>query len=646
LRRVDADVVAKHWMSLPLQERIHRLRWTDQTLVQRVRDVRQALVQSELACLRYGFCCHEEEGLPAVKLSLDNFDLGTETSDEAFWARPHFIESARFIEMVKAHLRQQPHRAQRPQILGNTPNSWQEFESQLMRLVALTMIDSYREEETASHSTASLDALTGAFEHPFEEDEEFPPSSIRASAKKSKAKRRPKRCPTKMKTLVPFSSNDAAGQQEPNDEDVFTEEDIMEEASTQDDAVMPSDRSNPQEDGTEEDVATGSDTDPGGAWTTMLRTKCKGRNAGRGGTCSIKDVAIAQDSISHEATAAQEELSPTPPTASEVGSQDLQEQAPATSTASEAGSQEACADLVVAPEVEHALDTSELYPQAQLVFQTRLRRPRSLQRGWRTADPSPERDDGSIVEPPRSGWQLCIGGAAAEPGDEDMSVGQFEVRESRSIHPTQMRTPSRTPSPSMTSSRHATNQPQLPSWNLCIEKVSTPKGDRANSQQWEEPETMLSDIDYEKQADMRPQTPREGDIQPAFSIPTVPWVFVPVPLDIPQAQAPGTWFTEDSFAGNTHCSEHMSLVADYSVGSVGHPHSCAAACKYARKPRGCKEGKMCDRCHLCFWRKGGNKEPQTPQVCGGQRRSRAISDEAQFHSLGAARSDAYHPARY
>jgi hypothetical protein len=38
-----------------------------------------------------------------------------------------------------------------------------------------------------------------------------------------------------------------------------------------------------------------------------------------------------------------------------------------------------------------------------------------------------------------------------------------------------------------------------------------------------------------------------------------------------------------------------------SVGSIGHPHSCAPACKYNGKKAGCKDGQLCDRCHLCRW---------------------------------------------
>jgi hypothetical protein len=38
-----------------------------------------------------------------------------------------------------------------------------------------------------------------------------------------------------------------------------------------------------------------------------------------------------------------------------------------------------------------------------------------------------------------------------------------------------------------------------------------------------------------------------------------------------------------------------------SVGSVGHPKCCGEPCKYARKPRGCKDGVNCTRCHICKW---------------------------------------------
>lgn len=36
-----------------------------------------------------------------------------------------------------------------------------------------------------------------------------------------------------------------------------------------------------------------------------------------------------------------------------------------------------------------------------------------------------------------------------------------------------------------------------------------------------------------------------------------------------------------------------------SLGSMYHPWGCKSPCKYVRKPRGCKDGPACIRCHLC-----------------------------------------------
>jgi hypothetical protein len=53
---------------------------------------------------------------------------------------------------------------------------------------------------------------------------------------------------------------------------------------------------------------------------------------------------------------------------------------------------------------------------------------------------------------------------------------------------------------------------------------------------------------------------------------------------------------------NALCS-NQSAIADGinvpSVGSIGHPHTCAIACKYFRKAWGCKRGSSCHHCHLC-----------------------------------------------
>lgn len=44
-----------------------------------------------------------------------------------------------------------------------------------------------------------------------------------------------------------------------------------------------------------------------------------------------------------------------------------------------------------------------------------------------------------------------------------------------------------------------------------------------------------------------------------------------------------------------------------SVGSVGHPHSCAEGCRYIKRKGGCRDGANCPSCHLCFWRRAEEK---------------------------------------
>lgn len=49
-------------------------------------------------------------------------------------------------------------------------------------------------------------------------------------------------------------------------------------------------------------------------------------------------------------------------------------------------------------------------------------------------------------------------------------------------------------------------------------------------------------------------------------------------------------------------------VTEVSVGSLGHPLSCAHPCKYNCKKSGCKDGRLCDRCHLCRWDRSTDRE--------------------------------------
>jgi len=79
------------------------------------------------------------------------------------------------------------------------------------------------------------------------------------------------------------------------------------------------------------------------------------------------------------------------------------------------------------------------------------------------------------------------------------------------------------------------------------------------------------------------------------------------------------------FDGNTSTEALSELWP--CVGSVGHPYTCAGlGCKYSHKARGCKDGKLCTRCHLCRWNRhdksAGNTETQKECWPSNSRRQR------------------------
>lgn len=65
-----------------------------------------------------------------------------------------------------------------------------------------------------------------------------------------------------------------------------------------------------------------------------------------------------------------------------------------------------------------------------------------------------------------------------------------------------------------------------------------------------------------------------------------------------------------------------------SYGCLGHPRNCSVACKFFRTVRGCKDGMMCDFCHLCIYRSRlrtarGRTHPEGSSRDGGDVRARA-----------------------
>lgn len=46
-----------------------------------------------------------------------------------------------------------------------------------------------------------------------------------------------------------------------------------------------------------------------------------------------------------------------------------------------------------------------------------------------------------------------------------------------------------------------------------------------------------------------------------------------------------------------------------SRGSDGHPYRCGGGCKYFWKPKGCKDGEECTRCHICTYSRWQERHP-------------------------------------
>lgn len=66
---------------------------------------------------------------------------------------------------------------------------------------------------------------------------------------------------------------------------------------------------------------------------------------------------------------------------------------------------------------------------------------------------------------------------------------------------------------------------------------------------------------------------------------------------------------DPAMAGGGKLSERPVQI---SVGSIGHPHACAPACRYVKRRGGCRDGVTCTNCHMCFWRRVSPLETVPP----------------------------------
>jgi len=73
-----------------------------------------------------------------------------------------------------------------------------------------------------------------------------------------------------------------------------------------------------------------------------------------------------------------------------------------------------------------------------------------------------------------------------------------------------------------------------------------------------------------------------------------------VAADAAGPAAPGSGRGSDAAAVTAAVVEQLSWL---SLGSIGHPVRCAAACRYVKKKGGCRAGADCPNCHVCYWRR-------------------------------------------
>lgn len=63
-----------------------------------------------------------------------------------------------------------------------------------------------------------------------------------------------------------------------------------------------------------------------------------------------------------------------------------------------------------------------------------------------------------------------------------------------------------------------------------------------------------------------------------------------------------------------------------SVGTIGHPDTCADACKYHWKRRGCRDGLACSHCHACSWQPQRSRRAAAQTQKGCQPREAPTSE--------------------
>lgn len=252
----------------------------------------------------------------------------------------------------------------------------------------------------------------------------------------------------------------------------------------------------------------------------------------------------------------------------------------------------------------------------RLVFGESARGVPLLSRGWRTPDPSPTRSAAGLpcCRPAPMFGRRWPG--PEQPEDESVTPRQRgrDARPERKMSHTISRTPSPTASPALGSPRKVScGAPRRPEGRTALGELLLPLGRSAVP-------PLLPTL-LPRGAPGGQDTPPSGSSGAAQSLSPIAhpgflaWV-APVPLPLYSPEVLG--------------AAHLCAP---SFGSVGHPHACAEFCKYAKKPRGCKDGASCDHCHLCTQKRCDGTPPQV----AGRRWWRGSSKRAEAQQKSKAK---------
>lgn len=109
------------------------------------------------------------------------------------------------------------------------------------------------------------------------------------------------------------------------------------------------------------------------------------------------------------------------------------------------------------------------------------------------------------------------------------------------------------------------------------------------------------------------------------ALPLSPAAFLPPPPPPPSALLRPPAADQPAQGSAAEATANGGLADVVSLGTVGHPFSCAEACKYRKRKSGCLLGAQCLNCHFCHWR----RERAERAMAAAQKASEALREASE-----------------